>query len=200
AGNANTPAYSQAPLFPTWNPQLRIMSGSSLNAANGVTINGGCVYLIGNPNLDENATMVATIKGTFRMTDGLIGFLETPTTVMVEGQSVLVWGRFRVDGNAFWSGGVFDPGLDARPTGSGWNRNYWNVTGTLSIDASGASKPTIIPAPQLGQPVQQQTWISIIVAGKVDGDTPSVPDKWQLIEKTDANGVKTGWDLKFVGP
>jgi hypothetical protein len=191
--SANVFGYLQTVAAPT--STLEIQNGSVLDvsATKGADVSRGKVILVGNPAV---AQQVATIKGKFEFRGGLIGFHQTPTEV----GGTLVWGQFRVEGDALWAGGIYNPGLDCRQPGQNqFSANKWVVTGTLTIDTSNADKPTIIPVPQFlpeGQQVAGQ-W-TIIEANKITSapNLPQFPQGWQLLPATVNDGTVKAFDLK----
>ncbi len=193
-GGLNNPAYDQGTANNN-SAQLEIMNGCNLDvsaAPKGVSVRGGNVTLTGNPNLPK-ASQVALITGKYTMSGGVIGFI-TPT----QATDGLIWGTFQVIGDVLWSGGVYAPGLDCEPTRPK-SSNNWVVAGTMTIDASGASKPTIVPVPQFLPPGQQPvgTWTVIQTEGpnsQIQGDNPELVG-WTLLPEI-MNGVKKKFSVK----
>ncbi len=168
-------------------PQLRIMNGCKLDVGTRkVDVYGGQVFLVGNTGIAA-VDQVATIKGTFRIYGGEIGFL-TPTLIGTE----RVWGRFQVEGDVDWHGGTYIPGVNSGPEGA--RANQWIVTGTMDIRGQGANRPTINPVQQYLPPGPQpaRTWEVILAntlgAKIVTADDPAVPAGWTL-DPTVVNGV-----------
>ncbi len=194
--STNVSGYLQTVAAPT--ATLVIQNGSVLDVSmtKGADVRHGKVILVGNTAV---AQQVATIKGKFEFRGGLIGFHQTPTEV----GGTLVWGQFRVEGDALWAGGIYNPGLDCRQPGQNqFSANKWVVTGTLLIDTSNADKPTIIPVPQFlpqGQEVAGQ-W-TIIEANKITSvannpQFPQFPQGWFLQPTTLNDGTVKALDLK----
>jgi hypothetical protein len=195
-GNAQTPAYTQTPLL-FGNPLLEIKNGSVLDVSTskGVQINGGRVWLTSNAGLPSDKQF-ATIKGNYTMTGGELGFHLSPIQI----GDRLVWCTFKVQGDVFWSGGTYLPGVDGSAEGN-MVSNLWFITGTLSIDASQPSKPTIGPVPQYvpnGQQLPRWQW-EVITANNIQGDNPSIPPGWTLLPVIDSNGVKKKFRIEYTG-
>jgi hypothetical protein len=174
------------------NATLQIMAGSTLDASGtkGVEIDGGQIWLAGNTDLTM-AQQTATIKGTYTMTGGSINFLSPVQAT--DGQAQLT---FEVTGNASWSGGTYNPGIDCIP-GDPAKHDTWTVVGILTINTAGASKPTINPVAQGGQPNSGNSWPNLIIAGAVDGNLNlSFPAGWTLNPDVQPNGLCTGFDMK----
>jgi hypothetical protein len=198
AGNATTPAYTNiaVPLF-NWNPQLEILNGSGLDALNGgVEVDAGQLSLIGNPFLPMKS-QYGTIVGNFTMTGGVIGFIGSPT----QATDGLTWGRFTVVGNVYWSGGQFNAGVDCKP-GDPANANVWQIYGTLTVDTSRTSLPTIAPIPQyLPQGQKPKGLWDVITAtavvNKPAGGNPSVLQGWTLRPTVNQQGVTTGYGVQM---
>jgi len=192
--------------LPGATPSLKIANGSTLDAVFGVTINNGNVTLVGNPNIPDNPNsvnhgQVATIKGTFTLNDGVIGFYGTPTTVATATGNILVWGEFMVDGEAVWNGGVYNPGLNGQSIGGG-SANLWHVTGTLTVNLNGPSQPSVIPVFQnlpAGQTWQRGQWNVIRSDTQLAGGDPLVPQGWGLVSRSQ-NNMKKWWDVSYGGP
>jgi hypothetical protein len=191
-GDANNPSYAQNRLsifVPA--PELTIVNGSLLEVTNGVTINDGNLTLAGNSHV---VGQVARLKGNLEVNGGLIGFLNSPLEI----DETLTWGVFRVEGDARWTGGVYNPGVDARPNGD-TRCNLWEITGRLTINQSSA--PTIHPVPQgvpQGGSTPQRIW-KVIDAGDVQGDNPNIPQGWLLLPIIDPQGVKKGFKVEYTG-
>jgi hypothetical protein len=193
-GAANTIAYSQTSgswLFPS---KLEIQSGCVLDVGNrGVEILGGSVWLTGNADLPVNQ-QIATIKGQYQMYGGSVGF--GPPIQIGDG---LEWCKFKVDGDVFWRGGSYVPGIDCGPGGT--KANQWVVTGTMTVDTTFVDKPTINPAPQFLPQGQQPsgTWEVIIADpnapnAKIEGN-PVVPQGW-ILQSNLENGVNKKFSIK----
>jgi hypothetical protein len=190
-GNETTPSYTNVyiPFF-GYEPSLEIMNGSMLIASKGVQIDAGNVWLIGNELLPLNY-QVATIKGTFTMNGGAIQFRGPVQPSDIEVFDYPVWGQFRVDGDAFWYGGQYNPGLDCRANMPEVFQNNWEVTGTLTVGADSSSGPIICPVPQRVPPDggPAKTWNVITADVKIQGSNPSIVPGWILGTVSDDNGV-----------
>jgi hypothetical protein len=195
-GTVTDPAYIQGTVA-NQSPKLQIMSGCVMDVGTSyASIAGGNVWIVGNTDLGANG-QTATIKGKYVMAGGAIGFLT-----QLGNQNV--WCKFRVDGDVLWSGGQFQPGINCDANAQAGDYNQWLFTGTMTVDTSGTSKPTIVPVPQFGSPPTDKTWDVILadpnnanskIVLKQGSTDPDVSAGWSLRPKIDG-GVKKGYGVQ----
>jgi hypothetical protein len=173
------------------NSRLFIMSGCTLDVGDaGARIDAGMVLLATHPSLAQ-AEQIATIRGYYAMDGGVVGFIGP-----VQIGDNLIWNKFRVDGDVYWFGGQFNPGIDCRAGTPAGNGNQWLVTGTFT--ASGLpfqTPPKIVPILQGGQQASGK-WDVIIAegTGQLQGE-PNAETPWNLVTSS-TGGVKKKWSVE----
>ncbi|MDY3558595.1 hypothetical protein R5W23_005717 [Gemmata sp. JC673] len=179
-GNATTPSYAQTSGSWLFKPSLRIMAGCVLDvsASKGARISGGDVQIYGNAALGLNA-QTATMKGTYEMTGGSIGF---PSPLFVG--TAFAWFTFKVDGDALWSGGDFATGIEGAVNMGQAHR--WEVKGKLTVGANAKIVATNVGG---GQQVNG-TWDVIACDTTADATLPATNAGWTAVAIPNKKGFQ----------
>lgn len=147
---------------------LSITGGGTLKATHGVTFADGFIYT--RPNPQAGGSQTATIEGNVTNTKASIYINQSES-----GQEAI--GVLKIVGNMGWSGGNYDPTVDATNAN---NADLLHVTGTLAIsDTAGIGGPNVLN----GLPQSGTTW-KVIKAGGITiaAGTPTMPPGWELAQ------------------